>query len=98
MLTIWKFKFEIASVVEIEMPSSFRVVHAEGCGISYAPSPKREGFLWAMVETDSKIKMISFRIFGTGHEIGCSPLLPMPNHLVTFRDGPFMWHLFEWLE
>ena len=94
MLTIWKFKFEIADVVEIEMPSSFRVMHAEGCGISHAPSPQRDGLLWAMVETDSKIKTIRFRIFGTGQEIDN----PMPNHLVTFRDGLFMWHLFDWFE
>jgi hypothetical protein len=50
-----------------------------------------EPFVWFEVSLGSDFSgSRTFRIFGTGHEI-----TPGFEHIETFFDGSFVWHLYE---
>lgn len=47
--------------------------------------------VWALVDTDHMMIRRSLMIFGTGHSI---PAL-IGDHLGSFVDGAFVWHVFD---
>ena len=82
MKTIWKFPFEIASFIEVEMPNNPEMLHVELQG--WQPC------LWAIVDPDNEKRVFSFLLIGTGH--------PLPDnaakHVGTFQQKQFVWHMF----
>jgi hypothetical protein len=83
MKTIYKYQFEISSVIEILMPEKSQVVHV---GLQNSIP-----CIWAEVPKSNINIVRRFGIFGTGHDIPDSC-----EHIATFIDGNFVWHLYEW--
>jgi len=70
------------------MMSLGKIVHAE---IEALTSNRgQEITLWAEVNAPEVRGFRSFQIFGTGH-----PIPDGSKHLLTQRDGMFVWHLYE---
>lgn len=86
MLTIYKYPFAIADSVTLELPGHAMILHVDTFG--------GQPCLWAMVNTDSPPGPRTFRIFGTGHQIDKATFLD-GKYIATFKDGPFVWHMFE---
>jgi hypothetical protein len=84
MRTIWKFPFDVADEITIEMPKGAKVVHVGPIWPMHN--------LWAIVDTEAPLEERKFSIRGTGH-----PLPPRSAKYVgTWWADPFVWHLFEW--
>lgn len=83
MRTIWKYEFEITSIVQAyDIPRGYSIVHVEMQG--------RHLCMWVDVNTDRPKDERSFMIIGTGH--------PVPDdaaYIGTAQQGEFVWHLFE---
>ena len=85
MKTIWKFQFEIADVIEIDMPKVIEILHFEIQGD--VPC------IWAIVNPVIPLKPKQFRLFGTGHPIREDNLKYIGTSM--HRGGELVWHLFE---
>ena len=87
MNTIWKYPLEITDYQEIEMPQGARLLHV---GLDPAGVP----CVWAEVVTDSRPKkIVPLYVVGTGNPVpfGAS------EHVGSFNDGPFVWHVYKWV-
>ncbi len=90
VVAVHKYPFKIGDPVRIEMPSIYKPLHVE-CqnGIPC---------LWAMVDPDDPLDGFSeFRLFATGQPIPVE-LDARLEHLGTFQQGPYVWHLFHELD
>ena len=47
--------------------------------------------LWALIDTEQIPETRIFKVAGTGHPI----MEKIKQHIGTWQDGPFVWHLFE---
>jgi hypothetical protein len=84
-MKIWKFEFEVADRVEVEMPEGAFVLSA---GVQ---NPGKI-CVWAIVNPDARKQKRIFQVRGTGHEV----FMVMANKFVgTVFDGVFVWHVFE---
>ena len=84
MITIYKYQFQIADKIEIEMP-----IHSDILAIQLQNGIPT---MWAKVDTSlQKVKRI-FVVFGTGHEI--SSVFDY-RHIGTIQLNGFVWHIFE---
>jgi hypothetical protein len=87
MLTIHKFAFDASDYVTIQMPRGAVILHVEcQCGVPC---------IWALVDTDKPSVDERFRVFGTGHMIEGVGNHAASSHVASFRQGPFVWHLFR---
>ncbi len=84
MRAIWKFPFEIKSPVEIHMPEFSTILHVD--------VQNSVPCLWAIVDTEQPVVPVYFHLVGTGKPLSNS--LSKRNHVATFQDGQFVWHLF----
>lgn len=84
MATIWKFPFEISDKITVEMPAGAKILHVE----------VQNGVpcIWAHVHPVQEKRKYAFRIVGTGHEHND---LHAEDHIASFQNGPFVWHLFR---
>ena len=84
MLTIWKFPFDIDDEIVINMPAGAKMLLVE--------CQNKVPCLWAEVDSASELESYRFAIVGTGH--------PVPEdlhleHIGSFQDSPFVWHLYH---
>jgi len=81
---IYKYMFDVNDIVTFEMPKGATVLHVQ--------CQRGTPCLWALVDLDAPVDRREFRIVGTGH--------PFPDankfeHVGTFLNEPFVWHVFE---
>ena len=91
MKTIHKYPFEIDEIdgiVEIKM--------LEGAHILKVECQQGIPCIWAIVQTECKMVTRKFRVYRTGHPLSKSAR--GTNHIATFQQGSFVWHMFEELE
>jgi hypothetical protein len=84
-VTVYKYPFEIAGEVVIPMPFGAKILRVE----CQAGQP----CMWALVDADRVIETRRFLVRGTGHDIPRNPA--EIEHIATFQQGPFVWHMFE---
>lgn len=82
MITVWKYPFAVRDRVEIVMP--------RGAEILLVADQDGAACIWARVCPNRPTETRTFVIFGTGY-----PILPGGNHVGSFQQGPFVWHVFE---
>ena len=83
MKTVWKYKIKINETFELELPIGARIILI---GLQH-----NDLCLWAEVDTEVETEKRFFRIHGTGHPINEGFL----NHIKSFIDGDFVWHIYE---
>ena len=81
MTTIWKYPLTQAFSQDISKGA--RIVHA-------GKDPRGESCLWAEIDPDADTEMRHFRVIGTGHIVPENA-----EHVGSYIDGPFMWHVYE---
>jgi hypothetical protein len=84
MITIYKYQFEIADRIEIEMP-----IHSDILSIQLQDGKPT---MWAKVDTSLQMVKRIFVVFGTGHEI--SSVFDY-RHIGTIQYKGGVWHIFE---
>ena len=89
MKCIWKEKLVPteagASIYTVNMPKGAKITLV-------GPDPNGVECIWFEFERqngDNKVPRV-LEIFGTGHLIP-----PLSEHVLSFRSGPFMWHLYD---
>lgn len=86
--TIWKYEFDVADRVTLQMPQ----------GAVILPFAHRAGpygiWLWAEVDTDRPKEPRTVAIVGTGNPIDPA-LLPYLSYLTSVVASPFVWHVYE---
>ena len=88
--TIWKYQFNLADEVEVELPFGCEILDIQIASIYAGPTGVFE--LWALVDSnEDRMFKNSFRIYGTGHECNEN----MMDYIKTVRDGPLVWHIFR---
>ena len=83
-MTIWKYPFEITGPFELMLPTEARV-------LSVGVQDERP-CMWVLVEAENLLEERRFVIVGTGHP---APKPTTSEHIGTFQQSPFVWHLFE---
>jgi hypothetical protein len=86
MITVYKYQIYLDDVFELNLPKDAKILTAQAQGQNY--------FLWALVDTDAEKEKLLFRFAGTGHEIE-KEIVHKLQHVNSFQDGSFVWHLFE---
>jgi len=84
MTTIWKFPLLSTGPCEIDvpLPGAIRLVDRDpATGL---------GAFWAEVHPAAAVKARRFEIVGTGH-----PVPADAEHVGSFVQGDYVWHLFE---
>lgn len=86
MQTIHKYTFKIEGEVRIKMPKGARVLSVQ--------IQNDIPTMWALVDTEREMETVLFHIFCTGDTIprlfNYGPL----DHLATFQQGIYVWHIF----
>ena len=85
-MTIWKFQFEISGDLTISMPANARVLSIQ--------IQNGVPCMWAIVNQSYPCEERNFKVFGTGHPMSAETAL-LAEHVGTFQDGQFVWHVFE---
>lgn len=81
---VWKFALSTDQVQEVLMPKDAQILHFDRYG---ATGPE----LWALCDTQVPAAPRKLVIYGTGW-----PMLEQRHrYICTFREGPFVFHLFE---
>ena len=83
MNAVWKYRIPVNATFRHSMPRGFRIVKV---GIQ-----DDMPYFWALVNTEAPLEVTVFVIYGTGHLISSLQKL---GYVDTFRQGPFVWHLF----
>jgi hypothetical protein len=91
MHTVWKFPFDIATHVELQIPQGAQILHVA----AQDDKPERLGqpCLWALVDPAEPVESRHLRVAGTGHQIS--------DDLATFigsffmRAGQLVFHVWE---
>jgi hypothetical protein len=87
MRKIFKYPFSVSDKIEINMPSEAEILSVQ--------VQDEVPCIWAIVNTDSKIKIHTFFIYGTGQNVlGWDNGM---NYIGTFQlfGGKFVGHLFD---
>ena len=84
--TIWKFPFEVTDEIKIRMPKGAEILTVEAQGSSPC--------IWALVDPDASMEVVTFRVYGTGHPV---ETMNIEEHVGTFQleGGAFVGHLFK---
>ena len=88
MITIHKFNISSAGTTEVELSSAADIIH---CGV-------QQGIIciWALVDTDFEKEKRTFKVFGTGWDIGKEwDENNEPEHVGTVQIGAYIWHVYE---
>lgn len=85
MVTIHKYQFSIADEVSIKMPERAKILSVQ--------VQDGKPTIWAMVETDWKREIRTFKVFGTGYQL--NGLAFFYTHIATIQLDGFVWHIFE---
>ena len=80
-MTVWKFPFRLDDSIVLEMP--------EGAEILMVDCQQGQPCMWARVNPDAPKKNYIFFLCGTGHPA------PSGDHVASFQQGPFVWHVFK---
>lgn len=83
MSAIFKFQLALEAQQRIEMPEGARILCVQ----------VQRGIicLWAAVNPEAKKRMVTVRIYGTGHPIDAD----CGTYIGTVQqDGEFVWHVF----
>jgi hypothetical protein len=83
VITIYKYPFPIHDSFTLEVPDNFKILKVEVQ--HYTPC------IWMMVAVDRPKITIKFRLYGTGHKVESD----WDDHVATFQQGNFVWHLFR---
>ena len=78
---------ELDETIVIKGMTGGKIVHAELAPLSATKC--LSVLLWAEVYQTSTYTR-KFGVYGTGHEVP-----PAAWHVLTVKDGPFVWHLYE---
>jgi hypothetical protein len=89
MLTVHKYPFTVDDRVSIAMPQGAMILRVECQGGTPC--------VWALVDPEAPSEMRRFHVFGTGHPIDLETR-KVGEHVATFQQGPFVWHVFKNLE
>jgi hypothetical protein len=84
MRTIWKYEIPIADKFVLQMPITAKILTTQiqnGLPV-----------MWAVVNTEEKLKERTFYLFGTGHRF---PEEHNVRYINTFQIDSFVGHLFE---
>jgi hypothetical protein len=84
---IYRYRLDITDAPKVELPHRAQILSV---------GPSRDGSdqldLWALVDPDNELRVMEFRIVGTGN--------PMPDDYGTFigtvaiHGGALVWHVF----
>lgn len=83
MRTIWKFPIPIHEHTALVMPTGAKILSV-GLDPSNAPS------MWCEVDSAAKPVPRDIYVIGTGNTMPSKAV----QHVGSFRDGPFMWHVY----
>lgn len=85
-MKIYKYRIPIKDSFMIEMPEVHRFLKFD--------LQDDKPYLWILVDENSSMREVNFRIFGTGHEIDMD--YPQNTYIgtVILNDLPLVWHLF----
>lgn len=86
MQTIYKYPFPVADSFSLDLPSGAIILHVE--------CQNGQPCIWALVDTEALPERRTFYLFGTGHPLNIDDF-GWSNHLATFQQGPFVWHMFQ---
>jgi hypothetical protein len=84
MKRIYKYELKEGSV---EMPIGAKIL-----SIQYQ---NNRPYIWALVDTDVECDFRYFTIVGTGEDF---PEADDFTYINTIQDGPFVWHIFEYIK
>jgi hypothetical protein len=79
--TIWKYPFGLADTFSLSMPEGAEVLHVD----VQQPTP----CMWVRVDPSASMQTRTFHVVGTG-----TPIPPGAEHLGTWLQPPYVWHLF----
>lgn len=83
---IWKYSLGPTKNHTLSMPVGAEVIHAD--------IQNNEFFLWAIIpDPNAKQESRFFLIAPTGGSGDCRAI--KENHITTFLDGTYVWHVFE---
>ncbi len=83
MKTIYKYGLQVEDTQSVLLPQSYELLHVgfQDGGL----------FVWCSVDTKSPMKLMKFRIVGTGHPFeDCRKW----SHIGSCIEGGFVWHVF----
>lgn len=83
MRAVHKYPFTLDDEVSVEMPVGARVIRVD--------RQNHTNCLWAVVDPGARREARRFYVRGTGHPLPEGSL----EHVATWFDGPFVWHMFE---
>ena len=84
MRTIYKYPIEITDEQTITMPECAEIIHV---GLD----PQGTPCIWAEVITERSLRPYDVIVAGTGHPL---PAGARNNHVGSFVQGSFVWHVF----
>ena len=91
MITIYKYPLTTDSPIRqattIRMPKDSNVIKV---GVQ-----NNQICLWAIVNTENPEVGVTFKIYGTGHELAPETETCYEMRQGTVMIGPFVWHVFE---
>ena len=84
---IYKYDFPLQDVVDLLLPVGSKILKIE-------PQNNKPKYwlLRPVDDTNSRVEVRRFRVYGTGHYIEDIERL---THITSFQDGDFIWHIFE---
>lgn len=92
MKRVYKYRIEIAGVFTINLPVGAEILHLGVQPLLESDSRYQIPYLWALVDPLVSTEDRIFHIYGTGHDVPHPELL---NHVGTWQQGAFVWHMFE---
>lgn len=87
MKTIYKYSFEVANELMLDLP--------EGAQVLSFQNQQEQPCIWALVDTDHVSKPRYFRVIGTGHPAHDIDSRYQFVGTAQFLSGSFLAHLFE---
>ena len=90
MRTVHKFPCPTPGGSETYKVSSGLIIHV---GLDGRDDP----CFWVEYETDFAHEPIEFFVVGTGWELPKDEPGRWPMHAGSWNDGPFIWHLYRWV-
>lgn len=87
MLTIYKYKLEVADLQEVYMP--------QGAGVLDVQNQNGEICLWAEVDTEAVEVKHTFAVFGTGQELTKPYENCQAMYCGTVQVRSLVWHVYQ---
>jgi hypothetical protein len=81
------YKYELKDGRGVEMPIGAKILSIQ--------NQNNQPYIWALVDTDAECDFRYFTIVGTGHDF---PEADDFTYINTIQDGPFVWHIFEYIK